>query len=50
MGNKTFLVGVLVGGRGEKKIGRARVFSPQAYQNVLSKMERKLSGRNLIDK
>ena len=50
MGRKTFLVGVwLEGGKG-KIGGGPGVFSPDSPKCFLSKMERKKSGRNLIDK
>ena len=49
-GNESFFGEYLVGGRGGKKISGAQVFSPRTHQNVLSKMKRKLSERNLIGK
>ena len=49
-GKENFFGGCLVGG-GKRKIGGGLgVFSPDSPKCFLSKMERKKSGRNLIDK
>ena len=50
MGRKTFLTGVWLEEGEGKKIGRLGCYLPRPTKCFLSKMERKLSGRNLIDK